>query len=261
MRIVITGSRGFIGSHLKKKLEKYGNEIIEWDHRIDKSIENFEVHHIWDRADYVIHLAAWADVRKSIEEPNLYWENNVTNTTKIQRICHKSKIPLLYASSSCIHEWHKSPYGISKKVNEETAFPEQVALRFTTVYGGDGANRGMFMDNLKDGSLKYVTNHVRDFVHIDDVINAITMLMYLNKADNYNPESYKLEPSPKLLPAYDIGTGHGYTVSDLAKLAGYDLPIKEGDECEAQDNTADISEMKKLGWSPSIDVREYIKAL
>ena len=53
MRIVITGSRGFIGSHLKKKLEKYGNEIIEWDHRIDKPIENFEVHHIWDRADYV----------------------------------------------------------------------------------------------------------------------------------------------------------------------------------------------------------------
>ncbi len=165
----------------------------------------------------------------------------------------------MYASSSCIHEWHKSPYGISKKVNEETAFTEQIGLRFTTVYGGAGANRGMFMDKLKNGELKYVTNHVRDFIHIDDVCNAITTLMYFSKP-TASLESYKLEPSPKLLPAYDIGTGHGYTVSDLAKLAGYDLPIKEGDECEAQDNTADISEMKKLGWSPSIDIRDYIKS-
>jgi nucleoside-diphosphate-sugar epimerase len=247
MKIVITGSRGFIGSHLKKKLESYGNEIIEWDHRIDKPIENFEIHHIWDRTDYVIHLAAWADVRKSIEEPNLYWENNVTNTTNIQRECYKSKVPLIYASSSCIHEWHKSPYGISKKVNEETAFPGQVGLRFTTVYGGAGAQRGMFMDNLKNRELKHVTNHVRDFIHINDVISAITLLMSLDVWT--------------LKPTYDIGTGTGYIVSELAKAGGYDIPEKDGDECEALDNTADNTAIKELGWKPTIDVLEYIKRL
>ena len=243
MRIVITGSHGFIGGHIKNKLKQDGHEIIEWDHHIDKPIENFEL----GAAHYVIHMAAWADVRKSIKEPNIYWENNVTNTTHIQRECHKYKVPLIYASSSCIHEWHKSPYGISKKVNEETAFPGQVALRFTTVYGGAGAQRGMFMDNLKNRELKHVTNHVRDFIHINDVISAITLLMGLD--------------IDELKPAYDIGTGTGYIVSELAKAGGYDIPEKDGDKCEALDNTADITAIKELGWEPTIDVLEYIKAL
>ena len=248
MKIVITGSRGFIGGHLKNTYKEYGHEIIEWDHHIDKPIENFIINRKgFSEVDYVIHMAAWADVRKSIEEPNIYWENNVTNTTRIQRQCYEYNIPLIYASSSCIHEWYKSPYGISKKVNEETAFPGQVALRFTTVYGGAGAQRGMFMDNLKDGSLKWVTNHIRDFVHIDDVISAITLLMNLD--------------FDEVKPAYDIGTGKGYVVSELAQAGGYDVEGVEGDECEALDNTADITAIKELGWEPTIDVLEYIKKL
>ncbi len=248
MKIVITGSRGFIGGHLKNTYKEYGHEIIEWDHHIDKPIENFIINRKgFSEVDYVIHMAAWADVRKSIEEPDIYWENNVTNTTRIQRQCYEYNIPLIYASSSCIHEWYKSPYGISKKVNEETAFPGQVALRFTTVYGGAGAQRGMFMDNLKDGSLKWVTNHIRDFVHINDVISAITLLMNLD--------------FDELKPAYDIGTGQGYIVSELAKAGGYDVEGVEGDECEALDNTADITAIKELGWEPTIDVLEYIKQL
>ena len=248
MRVVITGSRGFIGGHIKNKLKEDGHEIIEWDHHIDKPIEKLELApRGFTEADYVIHMAAWADVRKSIEDPNIYWENNVTNTSRIQRQCHEYKIPLIYASSSCIHEWHKSPYGISKKVNEETAFPGQVGLRFTTVYGGAGAQRGMFMDKIKDGNLKYVTNHVRDFVHIDDVISAIILLMGL--------DIWSLKPT------YDIGTGEGNVVSNLAKMAGYDVPTKEGDECEADDNTADITDIKELGWAPTISVRRHINTL
>jgi len=243
MRVVITGSHGFIGGHIKNKLKEDGHEIID-----DKPIENFILNRKgFNEVDYVIHMAAWADVRKSIEDPNIYWENNVTNTTRIQKQCSEAKIPLIYASSSCIHEWHKSPYGISKKINEETAFPGQVGLRFTTVYGGAGANRGMFMDKIKDGNLEYVTNHVRDFVHIDDVISAITLLMSL--------DIWTLKPT------YDIGTGEGNVVSDLAKMAGYDVPIKEGDECEAQDNTADITDIKELGWIPWISIRRHINTL
>jgi|TARA_B110000881_G_C18517053_1_gene485490 nucleoside-diphosphate-sugar epimerase len=244
MRVLITGSSGFIGSHLKKKLELHGHTIVEWDHKIDKAIENFEL----GDAEFVIHMAAWADVRASIKDPQLYWDNNITNTTKIQKMCYQSNVPLIYASSSCIHEWHKSPYGISKKVNEETAYAGQIGLRFTTVYGGDGAGRGMFMDKLKDRSLEYVTNHVRDFVHIDDVVAAITLLM--NQPHRYS-----------LLPAYDIGTGKGYVVSELAQAGGYAVEPAEGDECEALDNTADITEIKKLGWQPTTDVLEYIKSL
>ena len=77
----------------------------------------------------------------------------------------------MYASSSCIHNWWLSPYGTSKKVNEETAFDKQVGLRFTTVYG-DGARESMLIGKLLDGSIGYLTRHVRDFIHVDDVVEA-----------------------------------------------------------------------------------------
>ena len=159
MKIALTGSRGFIGGHLMKRLLKEGHEVVEWDLRQDppKCIKDFDIFQI----DYVIHLAAYADVRQSLKEPEKYWTNNVENTTRIQKICHYNNIPLLYASSSCIHNWWLSPYGISKKVNEETAFEGQVGLRFTTVYG-DGARESMLIGKLLDGSISYLTRHVRD---------------------------------------------------------------------------------------------------
>ena len=113
----------------------------------------------------------------------------------------------MYASSSCIHNWWLSPYGTSKKVNEETAFEYQVGLRFTTVYG-KGARESMLIGKLIDGSIGYLTRHVRDFIHVDDVLEAIVLLM--NK-------DIRL-----LKPAYDIGTGVGNVVEELGKLAGWE---------------------------------------
>ena len=242
MKVAITGSRGFIGSHLKTRLEKDGHEIAEWDLKQNppKCIKDFDINEI----SYVIHLAAYADVRKSLEEPQMYWKNNVENTTRIQKICHYNNIPLLYASSSCIHNWWLSPYGISKKVNEETAFHNQVGLRFTTVYG-DGARQSMLIGKLIDGTIGYLTKHVRDFVHVSDVVEAIILLM---------SKDIRL-----LKPAYDIGTGKGNVVMDLGILAGWEgIEIRDGDPCEAQDNTADISEIKALGWEPKVNVEEYL---
>jgi nucleoside-diphosphate-sugar epimerase len=62
-----------------------------------------------------------------------------------------------------------------------------------------------------------------------------------------------------LKPAYDIGTGIGNVVEELGKLAGWEgIEVTDGDPCEAQDNTADITELEKLGWKPTIDVEEYL---
>ena len=245
MKIAITGSSGFIGGHLKEHFKKDGHEIIEWDRKNGRDIHGFEL----EGAEFVIHLAADADVRRSIEEPDAYWHNNVTPTTRIQRICHEAGVPLLYASSSCIHAWHQSPYGISKKVNEETAFPGQVGLRFTTVYG-DGARDTMFIGKLMRGELKYATKHIRDFIHVNDVIQAIDRIM-LKITDP------GLIDAP-LRPAYDIGTGTGNVVHELARIRIPGIDIRLGDDCEAQDNTADITHIKELGFNPTIDVKDYL---
>ena len=242
MKVAITGSRGFIGSHLKTRLENDGHEVVEWDLRQEppQCIKDFDP----QDCNYVVHLAAYADVRRSLQEPDLYWENNVKNTTRLQKICTYNNIPLLYASSSCIHNWWLSPYGTSKKVNEETAYHNQVGLRFTTVYG-DGARDSMLIGKLIDGTIGYLTRHVRDFVHVSDVVDAIVLLMSKDIGT--------------LKPAYDIGTGVGNVVMDLGILAGWEgIEIRDGDPCEAQDNTADITEMKALGWKPKSKVDEYL---
>lgn len=248
MRIALTGSRGFIGSHVMNRLMALGHEIDEWDEKINKPLKDFTCvsKGQTEDIDYVIHLAAYADVRESINEPQKYWDNNVTRTTEIQKFCDFYEIPLIYASSSCIHDWQLSPYGMSKKINEETAFPNQVGLRFTTVYG-DGARDEMLIGRLIEGRVNYLTNHIRDFVHVDDVVDAMLLIM--------DPYTCRL-----LKPAYDIGTGKGVVVSDLGPLAGYpDIPTRDGDECEAHDNTADITDMLDLGWTPKYDIEEYIK--
>ena len=242
MRIIITGSRGFIGTHLKNRLEKDDHEIIEWDTKIGKDIKDFELEL---NTNYVIHLAAFAGVRQSIEEPEKYWTNNAEYTKHIQHTCFHNHVPLLYASSSCIHNWWLSPYGTSKKVNEITAYPNQVGLRFTTSYG-ENARDNMLIPKLINGSIRDVTNHIRDFIHVDDVVNAIVLLM---------SKDIRL-----LKPVYDIGTGTGIVVSKLAKIAGYDnLPVIEGQACEAKDNTANNQDLIDLGWNPTYKVEDYVR--
>jgi len=246
MKISVTGSTGFIGSHLKERLEEEGHEVVGWDRKDGRDIRDWEL----EGCDFVVHLAADADVRRSILEPDLYWDNNVEPTKRIQEICRVNRIPLVYASSSCVHAWHKSPYGISKRVNEITAYTtpfginNQVGLRFTTVYG-DGARDTMFMGKLMRGEIKYATNHVRDFIHVKDVVNAI--MIFINTGTKGK------------LPAYNVGTGEGHIVSKLAQLKYPAIEIREGDDCEAQDNTADNSDLRALGWEPTINARGYVQ--
>tara|TARA_A100001035_G_scaffold280240_1_gene284843 strand:- start:4753 stop:5499 length:747 start_codon:yes stop_codon:yes gene_type:complete len=245
MKISLTGASGFIGNHLLTKLWDDGHEVVKWDRKSGRDIKDWEL----EGCDFVVHLAADADVRRSIEEPQEYWDNNVEPTTRIQNICKLNQVPMVYASSSCIHAWHKSPYGMSKKINEETAFTSpfaisnQVGLRFTTVYG-DGARDTMFMGKLLRGELAYATNHIRDFIHVDDVVKAI--MIFINTGTKGK------------LPAYDVGTGTGHIVSDLAKMKYPDIEIREGDACEAHDNTANNKDLRALGWAPVINAKHYV---
>lgn len=239
MKVIITGSSGFIGSHLKTRLEKE-HEIIEYDTSIGKDIKSFKV----SDAEFVIHLAATADVRRSIKYPEEYWENNVVTTTEIQRQCDRMNVPLLYASSSCAARWWLSPYGTTKKVNEETAFGGQVGLRFTTVYG-EGARESMLIGKIVRQEVGYLTPHVRDFIYVDDVVDAIILLM----------EKYREIP---LKSYYNIGTGKGVRVDSLGEFFGLDVPVLSGDDCEAEDNTADNQDLLDLGWKPKMGIENYI---
>ena len=126
MNIAVTGSKGFIGSHLVDYLTQQGHKVIGWDLKDGNNIKNFNLS---SRTEMVIHLAALADVKRSIKEPELYWTNNVEYTKHIQDLCCDTLTPLIYASSSCADSWWLSPYGTTKKTNEQTARPGQIGLR------------------------------------------------------------------------------------------------------------------------------------
>ena len=79
MKIVVTGTGGFIGGHLQTALEREGHYVVPFDRKSGNHVQDFDMDL---NVDMVIHLAADADVRRSIEYPDEYWENNVEPTTK-----------------------------------------------------------------------------------------------------------------------------------------------------------------------------------
>ena len=78
MKIVITGSRGFIGTHLLSSLDAH--DIVEWDTKIGKDIKDF---YLDGDEDFVIHLAGLISPRDSINEPHDYWLQNVEYSKKV----------------------------------------------------------------------------------------------------------------------------------------------------------------------------------
>ena len=235
MIIIVTGAKGFIGRHLVSRLSEKGHRIIVWDRSVGKDIKDFQLE---STPHFVVHLAALANVRESTENPQEYWEVNVEYSKRIFDAC--KGIPMVYASSSCVREWWRSPYGKTKKVMEEFAHEGHVGLRFTTVWGA-GARETMLMSRIKNKTLKYKTNHIRDFIHVSDVVSAIEVFI-----------EQGTEGKNKI---YDVGSGTGCLVSDVANAYGFnDIPIKDGDDTEMNCNVADNTEMEKLGWLPMTPV-------
>ena len=227
-KILITGAAGFIGYHLSRSLLEDGITVFGVDNLNNyydtdlkkqrlkrlKSFRNF----IFKKIDLidekklnnaflnfnpsiVIHLAAQAGVRYSIENPRAYLDSNLIGFHNIIEQCRKYKInKLIYASSSSIYGLNKkipfsvndktdfpvSLYGATKKSNELVAHAyshlyglKTIGLRFFTVYGPWGRPDMAYFSFAKkiiEGKKIEVFNHgnmQRDFTYIDDIIDGI----------------------------------------------------------------------------------------
>jgi len=246
MNILITGHKGFIGSyvfdHLKIKFEN--STIVGLDFPND--IRDFVRFLACDtvRYDVIIHLAAFAALRDSIENPDKFWENNVVKSQPIFNYCRRNNIRLLYASSAGAHVWWMNPYSMTKKVNEIQAPSNSVGMRFFNVWAEENSREDMLYRMLVDNTAKYLTTHKRDWIHVHDVAEAICCLI----------------PSTFTGPI-DIGTGQETSVLDLANALGRgSLPIKEVSN-EPDSLCADTTKLRDLGWSPTINILERIETL
>jgi len=236
MNILLTGTRGyrpgFIGNNfLKLYKDKY--DIFEYD----GDIRNFDMQLSAFDYDMVIHLAALAGVRRSHEIPTEYWDVNVKASQLIFKMCEEARVPIIYASSSSIYEWWLSPYASTKWFMECIAPSNALGLRFHTVYGPN-SRTDMLYDKLLKREVEYITDHVRDWTHVEDVCSAIDICI-----QNFH--------DMKHLVAIDVGTGDPVTVKQLADKVwpGNNLPIRKVTG-ERIITCADPSVLKEFGWKP-----------
>ena len=303
---LVTGCAGFIGSHVTEALLNSGNKVIGIDnfdpfysmdlkkenlsHFIDHSRFNFFEGDISDKSSYtnlpkeidvVIHLAAKAGVRPSIENPDDYLRTNIIGTkTILDWMCTNKIKKMVFGSSSSVYgnnpkvpfeEEDKvdhpiSPYAFSKKSAEllnhlyhHLYDIDIINLRFFTVYGPrqrpDLAIR-KFIQLIQadqpitlygDGSTS------RDYTFIDDIVVGILAASNYILSSNKVFETINIGNSQpiKLIELADII----YKVLNKSQQINY-LPMQDGD---VNKTFADISKARKLlGYNPQISMKEGI---
>jgi len=233
MIILITGHLGFIGSNLKSHLEKLNHTVLGIDLKSSQDILTCD----FPQCDIVIHLAGIGGVRESVNDPAKYWINNVEGTKRVLNFYKDTRV--IVAGSSSQYEPHLNPYAATKHVIEKIPHKQVCFMRLHTVYSST-PRVDMFFDKLIKGTLEYVTDHERDFIHIDDVCDAITLLINSN-----------------IIGPVDVGTGVSIKIKDIRP----DLPINHNTPLERKKTLADTSLLKSLGFSPNHFVNKFLKTL
>ncbi|MHB8602975.1 MAG: NAD-dependent epimerase/dehydratase family protein [Nitrosotalea sp.] len=278
MKILITGSGGFIGRHLSNRLAETENEIIGLCRKktnptikeISGDINDEKVlAKLVPKTDVIIHLAAYLDVKESFSRLNEVFTTNIQGTFGILKAISliKRKPHFIFLSSSTVYgnttkipikETHQldpfTPYSMSKATCEMMCkgftnsheIPMTIMRPFS-VYGPDGPTHQAIpriIRQLKSSNIIIQDNpdEVRDFVYVDDVVDAIVKAM---------------QKKPSKLKIYNIGSGKGTTMMNatktIAKLFPKKITIKHGiiSELNKKKSTSDISLIKtELGWRP-----------
>lgn len=262
MKILVTGAAGFIGFHTAKQLLDRGDDVVGLDNFNDyydvalkearaKRLDDYDGFRMCrldlaDRQgierlfadegfDRVVHLAAQAGVRYSIENPHSYIDSNIVGTLHILEGCrHRNVEHLVYASSSSvygansampfsIHQTVDHPlalYGATKKANELMAHTYSnlyglptTGLRFFTVYGPWGRpDMALFLFTRKilQGKPIDVFNygrHRRDFTYVGDIVEGVIRTLDRAATPNEAWDSGNPDPGTSRAPyrIYNIG--------------------------------------------------------
>ena len=295
MKSLVTGGAGFIGSHLVDSLLAEGDEVTVLDNfstgrpenlsHIEGAVKLVEadlsLYGAWANhfkgIDRVFHLAALADIVPSIENPDIYYQANVTGTLNVMKASKEFNVnKLIYsASSSCYgipdilptpetaEIRPQYPYALTKCLGEQIVLHwssvyriPSVSTRLFNVYGPRsrtsgtyGAVFGVFLaQKLSNKPFTVVGDgtQTRDFTYVEDVTSALIA----------TSES-SLEGE-----IINIGSDNTYSINRVVELLGGEavyIPKRPG---EPDSTWADISKAKKLlDWRPTITIEKGIKNL
>ena len=301
MRIFITGIAGFIGFHLALALKKKGYEVTGCDsfnqyyepelkelrakimqengieiHRFDiLNLDDHEVH--LEGITHLVHFAAIAGVRYSIEHPEEYMDINITGTYKLLEYLKRNPhIEYVYASSSSVYsgsdtfpsvetEPADKPlnlYAATKRSNELMCYTyhslfgiKMRGLRFFTVYGTFGRPDMAlfkFADLMKKGEPIEVYNNgdmLRDFTYVDDIVSGVTAC--IEKSMDFE--------------IFNLASGYEEKLTDMISFLEEGINLKAeiklvpGCQGEPTRSNADLTKAKEmLGYNPQVRLKEGI---
>lgn len=320
-KILVTGAAGFIGMHTATRLLERGDEVVGLDNINDyyslklkhdrlATLEGrdgftFAKLGLEDRDgvaklfadqkfDTVIHLAAQAGVRYSLENPHAYVDSNLVGFVNILEACRHNNVGhLAYASSSSVYGANKnkpfrvsdrvdhpvSLYAASKKANELMAHTYShlfglptTGLRFFTVYGPWGRPDmalWLFTEAILNGKPINVFNHGkmrRDFTYVDDIVEGVIRVN--DNVPTPNPDKDPLDDSTTAAPyrIYNIGNNQPvelmHMIETLEKCLGRTaeknmMDIQPGDVPET---FADIDALQAdVGFRPDTSIESGIE--
>ena len=322
MKILLTGAAGFIGMTTALRLLARGDEVVGLDNlndyydvtlkesrlaRLTPSANfRFAKLDVADREsvadlfatekfDRVIHLAAQAGVRYSLQNPHAYIESNVVGFTNILEGCRHSKVGhLVYASSSSVYGGNtKMPfsehdsvdhpvslYAATKKANELMAHTYShlfslptTGLRFFTVYGPWGRPDMalfLFTKAILEGRPIDVFNHgnmQRDFTFVDDIVEGVIRVLDRPAIANASYDSELADPATSNVPyrVFNIGNNNPVRLLDfigcIERALGMTakknlLPLQDGDVPATYANTDALNEW--VGFVPGTSVADGV---
>jgi len=322
VKILVTGAAGFIGMTTSLRLLARGDEVVGLDNLNDyyevSLKENrlkrltalpgfrFVKLDVGDRAgmeklfadekfDKVIHLAAQAGVRYSIQNPHAYVDSNLVGFINVLEGCRHNQVQhLVYASSSSVYGGNtKMPfsehdsvdhpvslYAATKKANELMAHTYShlyglptTGLRFFTVYGPWGRPDMalfLFTKAILEGRPIDVFNHgnmKRDFTYIDDIVEGVIRVMDRNAAANPEYDPIAADPATSNVPyrVFNIGNNNPVQLLDFIgaienalgmKAEKRLLPLQDGDVPATYANTDLLNDW--VGFVPGTSVEDGV---
>lgn len=283
-KVLLTGCSGFLAQHIMPKFQQEGHEIIGVDKRppiyvpnkfLQMDVANLNYRDLLG-VDYVVHLAWRTNIPDCSRHPEDSTRENIDMTVHLLEVAKEAGVKKFFFPSTASlygnnptpwkedmlgmpiehYSWQKLACEFACRMYAESLGLDTVMARFFQIFGEyqrDDTALAAFLRAKKNGQPITLTETTaqssfrsgqRDFVYSGDVASAVYLLT--------------THPSPGKGEIYNVG-GKVYSMEDIAKAIGGEVKWLPRRPWEVERHEADTSKLRALGWTPQVDVIEWLK--